>query len=164
LSYDGRTRRARQDWLRLPIGGISPDDADRYLSWLGDAGRVPGARLCTELEWERIARGADDRLFPHGDELADDDANFDLTYGRTDGAYGPDEVGSHPESRSPFDVDDLAGNIMEMVASSDGAGGLVIRGGSYYFSAASARSSNRQPIPRSFRDIAIGLRVCADAD
>jgi formylglycine-generating enzyme required for sulfatase activity len=51
-----------------------------------------------------------------------------------------------------------------MVASSEGAGGLVIRGGSYYFSAASARSSNRQPIPRSFRDIAIGLRVCADAD
>ena len=38
-----------------------------------------------------------------------------------------------------------------------------IRGGGYYFSPASARSSNREQIPRSVRDVAIGLRVCADA-
>jgi formylglycine-generating enzyme required for sulfatase activity len=159
----GRDRRARHDWLRLPIGGISPDDAQHYLRWLRETGRVPGARLCTELEWERAARGADDRLFPHGDELGTDDANFDLSYERIDGAYGPDEIGTHPASRSPFDIDDLAGNIMELVASSEISGGLVIRGGSYYFTAAVARSSNRQPIPPSFRDVAIGLRVCASA-
>ena len=76
---------------------------------------MPGARLCTELEWERAARGADDRLFPHGDELDADDANFDVTYGRVDSAYGPDVVGSHPASRSPFGVDDLAGNVFELV-------------------------------------------------
>ena len=166
LTYEGRTRRASQNWLRFPIGGVSPDDARRFFTWLRETGRVPGARFCTDIEWERAARGADDRLYPHGDDLAPDDANFDLTYDRADGAYGPDEVGAHPESRSPFEVDDLAGNIMELVASSETRDGLLLRGGSYYFTAASARSSNREPVPRSsgsFRDVAIGLRVCADA-
>ena len=163
IIYSGRNRRARQDWLRFPIGGISADDADRYLAWLRQTGRLPGARLCSELEWERAARGGDDRLFPHGDELVEDDTNFDQTYERTDGAYGPDEVGAHPISRSPFEVDDLAGNNMEMVASDEVAGGLVIRGGSYYMNTATARSSNRTAIPRSFRDVTSGLRVCTDA-
>jgi formylglycine-generating enzyme required for sulfatase activity len=163
ITYVGRTRRSTENWLRFPIGGISPDDATRYFAWLRATGRVPGARFCTDLEWERAARGADDRLYPHGDDLEPDDADFDLTYDRTDGAYGPDEVGVHPDSRSPFDIDDLAGNIMEMVASSESPDGLLVRGGGYFFSAASARSSNREAIPRSFRDVAGGLRVCADA-
>ena len=163
ITYTGRNRRARQDWLRFPIGGISPDDAARYLAWLRESGRLPGARFCSEPEWERAARGADDRLFPHGDDLPVDDANFDLTYDRADDAYGPDEVGSHPASRSPFDLEDMAGNVMEMVASDAVPDGLAIRGGAYYLSAATARVSNRLPIPRSFRDVTVGLRVCADA-
>jgi len=163
ITYLGRTRRARQDWLRFPIGGIAPDDVDRYLIWLRETGGVPRARLCSDLEWERAARGGDDRLFPHGDDLAPDDANIDLTYDRVDGAYGPDEVGAHPESRSPFDLDDMAGNIMEIVSSHDRPGGLEIRGGAYYLSAASAHITDRTAIPRSFRDVNAGLRVCADA-
>jgi len=163
IAYLGRHRRARQDWLRFPIGGISADDADRYLAWLREKGRLPGARLCSELEWERAARGGDDRVFPHGDDLAEDDANFDRTYERIDGAYGPDEVGAHPDSRSPFDVDDLSGNIMELVASDVTAGGFAVRGGSYYLSAATTRLTNRTDVPRSFRDVSGGLRVCADA-
>ena len=57
----------------------------------------------------------------------------------------------------------MAGNIMEMVASDEVPEGLAIRGGAYYLSAATARVSNRLPIPRSFRDVTVGLRVCADA-
>jgi len=110
-----------------------------------------------------VARGGDDRLFPHGDELRPDDANFDLTYGRIDSAYGPDAVGSHPQSRSPFGADDMAGNVLEIVTAAGKSDSLVIRGGGYYFGAASARSTNRLPVPATFRDFATGFRVCATA-
>ena len=89
LAYDGRTQRIREDWLRFPVTGISGPDMERYLGWLRSSGRVRNARLCTEVEWEHAARGADDRVFPHGDDLQPDDANFDLTYGRIASAYGP---------------------------------------------------------------------------
>ncbi len=96
--------------MRFPVAGVSSVDTQRYFAWLRQTGQVPDARLCTELEWEQAARGADDRLFPHGDELEGDDANFDVTYGRMTPRTGPTPVGSHPVSRSPFGVDDLAGN------------------------------------------------------
>jgi formylglycine-generating enzyme required for sulfatase activity len=161
VSYVGRKERAVQDWSRFPVAGISPGDVDRYTAWLKATGRVPGARLCTELEWERAARGADDRLFPHGDELRAADANIDVSYGRVDSAYGPDAVGSHPASRSPFGLDDLAGNVFELAVSSVKPNEFVIRGGAYYFAAVTERVSNRESVPASFRDVTTGVRICA---
>jgi formylglycine-generating enzyme required for sulfatase activity len=162
VRYAKRDRRAEQDWLRFPVTGISFEDAEAYMAWLHRTGRVPGARLCSEVEWERATRGEDGREFPHGNVLAPDDANFDLTYGKEPGGFGPDEVGSHPASRSPFGVDDLAGNAWEWTRSSVEPGKVVARGGSYYFAAASARSANRELPERTFRDINVGIRVCAD--
>jgi formylglycine-generating enzyme required for sulfatase activity len=162
LRYAKRERRAEQDWLRFPVTGISLEDASAYTAWLARTRRVPGARLCSELEWERAARGEDGREFPHGDVLAPDDANFDLTYGKEPGGFGPDEVGSHPASRSPFGVDDLAGNAWEWTLSSLQPGEAVARGGSYYFASGSARSANRELPERDLRDVTVGLRVCAD--
>ena len=159
--YAGRGQRARQDWREFPVAGTAPVDAERYLRWLRDTGRVPGARLCTELEWERAARGADDRSYPHGEGLEPDDANFDLTYGRVDSAFGPDVVGAHPASRSPFGVDDLAGNVFELARSSVTADDFVIRGGAYFFNAATCRITNRNTVSATLRDVTTGIRVCA---
>ncbi|GAB4557443.1 MAG: hypothetical protein Tsb0020_01620 [Haliangiales bacterium] len=161
--YRNRTRHASQDWLRFPVTGISWNDASAYVAWLANKRRVPGARLCREDEWERAARGADARVFPHGDALAPGDANFDETYGRDGLAFGPDEVGSHPASRSPFGLDDMAGNALEMVASVLDQGELLIRGGAYYYSTINARAANRALIIEpTFRDLHTGFRVCAD--
>ena len=77
-----RAERSEQDWLLLPVAGISFHDARAYAEWLSRTGRVPGARPCTEFEWERTARGDDDREFPSGDVLRPADANFDATYGK----------------------------------------------------------------------------------
>jgi formylglycine-generating enzyme required for sulfatase activity len=164
FTYAGRDQRARQDWLDFPVAGTAPDDVERYLRWLRDSGRVPRARLCSELEWERAARGADDRAYPHGDDLAPDDANFDLTYGRIDAAVGPDAVGSHPASRSPFGLDDMAGNVLELVRSSLSPQGFVIRGGAYFFNSATCRLTNRTAIWSTYRDVTSGIRVCASAE
>ena len=99
---------------RFPVSGISWQDALAYCRGLNATGRVPGARPCDDHEWERAAKGADAREFPHGNSLAPDDANFDLTYGRRGKAFGPDEVGAHSASSSPFDVDDMVGNVWDI--------------------------------------------------
>jgi formylglycine-generating enzyme required for sulfatase activity len=164
FAYVGRKTLGRQNWLDFPVGGVSLAAAERYAGWLRNTGHVPGARPCTELEWERAARGADDRVYPHGDQLQADDANFDATYGRVDSAFGPDAVGSHERSRSPFGIDDLAGNIFELVVSSQRREEIVIRGGAYYFNAASCRSTNREVVPRTFQDVTTGFRVCASIE
>jgi formylglycine-generating enzyme required for sulfatase activity len=147
--------------LKFPVSAISLEDARAYLAWLDRSGRLPGARLCTEYEWERAARGADDRKFPSGDELGPDDANFDETYGRHPLGYGPDEVGSHPASASPFGVQDLAGNVIEWVRSVRARDEAVVRGGSWYYDRISNRSNNRLVVEPMLRDVRIGLRVCA---
>ena len=162
MTFPGRGVRRTQDWPRLPVTGVTAADAAAYAAWLAGTKRVPGARLCTEIEWERAARGADDRAFPHGNSLAPEDANYDQTYGKVPLAMGPDEVGSHPASRSPFGVDDMAGNAWEWTVSSVDPTGHAARGGSYYFDVNSARVANRETPEPSFRDVSVGLRVCAD--
>jgi len=172
--FPDRKVRREQDWLRFPVALISGEDADAYARWLSETGRVPGARLCSEHEWERAARGADDRVYPHGDHLAPDDANFNETYAREPLAIGYDEVGSHPESSSPFGVDDLAGNVIEWTRPWAGGGyvfggvtatsgtQLMLRGGSWLFDMRTAVATNRSAADASFRDMTVGIRLCAD--
>jgi formylglycine-generating enzyme required for sulfatase activity len=147
------------DWRRFPVTGISFEDAQAYARWLATSGRLPGARLCREDEWERAARGADGRSFPSGATLAGDDANIDETYGRDPLAFGPDPVGLHPGSDSPVGAADMAGNAWEMTVSLSGK--PAIRGGSWYQGALTARSVNREPYEPTARDPLIGFRMCA---
>ncbi|WP_437481623.1 SUMF1/EgtB/PvdO family nonheme iron enzyme [Sorangium sp. So ce1014] len=161
LVYPSRSVRAQQDWLRFPVTGISFAQATEYAAWLHTTGRVRGARLCTDHEWERAARGADSRIFPHGDTLSPGDANFDETYGKESSTMGPDEVGSHPASRSPFGVDDMAGNVLEWAISSIEADKVLLRGGAYLYDQTSVRSDNRTVVDGTFLDPVIGLRICA---
>ncbi|WP_370469463.1 bifunctional serine/threonine-protein kinase/formylglycine-generating enzyme family protein [Corallococcus caeni] len=160
LRYQDRTQRAEQDWRRFPVSGISWEDARAYVAWLDATGRLPRARLCTEREWERAARGADGRDYPHGPTLAPDDANFDATYGRKPRAFGPDVVGTHPASDSPFGVADLSGNVWEWLVT-DTNGAAAYGGGSFYQDALTARSLNHGDGEPRTRFPFIGMRVCA---
>ena len=45
------------DWLYLPVAGVTWFEADAYVNWLDRSGKWPGARLCSEREWERAAWG-----------------------------------------------------------------------------------------------------------
>ena len=161
LHYEHRARRAEQDWTRFPVSGVSYDDAVAYAKWLDHTGRVPGARLCDEYEWERAARGADGRTFPNGESLAPDDANIDATYGRDPLAFGPDEVGSHPASRSPVGADDMAGNAWEWTRSVETDDAQIPRGGGWYYADVNARVVNRQRAEPTMRNVHTGVRVCA---
>lgn len=160
--YPERDRRALADWTKFPVGGIDTADILTYLRWLDRSGRVPGARLCTEHEWERATRGADGRGYPHGESLAPDDANFDDTYGRKVGSMGPDPVGSYPQSVSPFGVHDGTGNIFEITVSPFDPNVYVARGGAFFFDRVTSRLINRYKVDAEFSDSSFGLRVCAD--
>ncbi|MEZ6187014.1 MAG: bifunctional serine/threonine-protein kinase/formylglycine-generating enzyme family protein [Planctomycetota bacterium] len=85
-----------------PIVLVDWFDAYVYARWAG-------ARLPTEAEWERSARGlADVRRFPWGDEDVDEER---AVFGRR--TSGPDPVGTRPRGTSPEGVQDLAGNVWE---------------------------------------------------
>jgi formylglycine-generating enzyme required for sulfatase activity len=114
--------------------------------------------LCSELEWNRAARGADGRDTPSGTALGLDDANVDITYGRDH--MGPDEVGSHPVSDSPYGAADMAGNAFEWTRG-ERPDTYVILGGSYFHDRKTAILANRNEASKSLRDASAGMRVCA---
>ena len=161
LHYQGRTQRAAQDWLRFPVTGLSFADAQAFVQWLAETRRLPGARLCSEQEWERAARGADDREYPHGDALAPSEANYGETYEREPRALGPDEVGAHPASRSPWGLYDMLGNAEEWVRPPSAKGCCLLRGCGYAADAAACAVSQRSEVAPGARTASQGLRVCA---
>jgi toxoflavin biosynthesis protein ToxD len=92
-----------------PVDGVTWWEAAAYAEWLGDELNAPIA-LPSELQWERAARGDDDREYPWGDEHRADAANLlEL------GVGGALPVGSLIAGASPFGVLDLAGNVDEWV-------------------------------------------------
>lgn len=168
LIYTERDRWRSFEWRDLPVTGVSPAEVGGYLAWLDTARGITGARLCREDEWERAARGADSRMFAHGDRLRPDDANFDLTHGKRDRRFGPDAVGSHPPSDSPFGLHDTVANVWELTASlldraDDGGPAMVVRGGSFFHDTKTAAAVNRMTFSRDQREVMVGFRVCIEA-
>jgi len=163
--YPGRTRNEIQDWRRMPVSGIGPVDAVRYTEWLSSTGRVPGARLCSDREWEKAARGADGRTFTTGNRVTPELANVDETYGQRPATFGPDDVGSHPQSDSPYGIHDMQGNALEIVRSFRAPGMFLGKGGSWYYDAPfSGRLSTAETIPSETRATYLGIRLCASSE
>jgi hypothetical protein len=80
--------------------------AEAYCRWVG-------ARLPTEDEWEAAAREDTTRLFPWGDEYVE---SCDAVAVENPGeCYGVQTVGTRSLDRTPRGVNDLAGNVRELV-------------------------------------------------
>jgi formylglycine-generating enzyme required for sulfatase activity len=142
-------------------------------------------RLPTEAEWEYACRAGTTGPFATGENLTTDQANYNGRFpypARSPAAVGefrqrPTPVGSFPANR--WGLSDMHGNVWEWTADWYGAyadGGAanidprgpesgdkrVIRGGSWYFDANSARCGLRYTHAPRDRGFSLGFRVAAD--
>ena len=122
----------------FPVVFVDWDMARVYCEWRG-------ATLPTEAQWEKAARGTDERTYPWGNTGDCTRANYSGG-GSCSGEEGTTAVGSYERGVSPYGAYDMAGNVWEWVNSlyrpypynvSDGREGLagngkrVMRGGSW---------------------------------
>jgi len=129
-------------YYEYPVNWVSPEYAEEYCNWRN-------ARLPTEAEWEKAARGPEGRLFTWGDTFIPGLANYCDLKCILRGYNEPVPVGSHPAGASSYGVLNMAGNMAEWVSDLYDADyysnspeenpegptttdvGHVIRGGSY---------------------------------
>jgi formylglycine-generating enzyme len=162
-----------------PVSLVSHEDARAYCAFRG-------ARLPTEAEWERAARGPNGRRFPWGNLYNSRAANHGrLGLVRTDDRDGYVElapVGAFPQGRTPEGFLDLAGNVAEWVSDYYAPGypdrpetnpkgpppgsvgtSRVVRGGSYEDPAAWLRGAARREADPSTRRPSVGFRCAKNA-
>lgn len=156
-----------------PVVGVSREDASAYCKWLSGKLGVQ-FKLPTEAQWEKAARGTDNRKYPWGNKEPDRRlSNFASKVGKTT------PVGTYPKGASPYGLMDMAGNVWEWCRDWYGkdyyqsspaknptgpknAGSRVFRGGSWYVIAGALRCANRDVGEPSDRDYNLGFRLCQD--
>jgi len=146
-----------------PVVFVNWHMASNYCDWRG-------ARLPTEAEWEKAARGLDKRIYAWGNDFNPDISNVFLS-----GLGGTNAVGIYELGKSPYGVYDMTGNVGEWTSSlyqtypynsEDGredqfsSDQRVIRGGSFGNSDFDTRTVSRFSEDSSKADRTIGFR-CA---
>lgn len=138
--------------LDHPVVLVTHDDAAFYCAWRG-------ARLPTDLEWERAARGTQGQLFPWGDQF-----NPLFVNTREAGTGDTLAVGSFDLVSSPVGAKDMGGLVFEWTdtAYTPEPGARVIKGNSWNRLGGHSRAAAFAWRAETLRDVEVGFR-CADS-
>ena len=174
-----------KDYQNFPVVYVNWDMAKIYCEWRG-------ARLPTEAEWEKSARGENARIYPWGNQFDGSAMNFcdkncigDPDYSSDDGFAMLAPVDSFPEGISKYGLFNMAGNVAEWVSSlykpypydaTDGREDLTIpgerllRGGAWNSNYLFVRTTSRMPrevkldIEKDNQTYGTGFRCARDAN
>ena len=155
------------DFPDNPVVGVSWYDAVQYAKWAKK-------RLPTEAEWEYAARGGlAGKSFPNGDKIDSTMANFGKKY------HGSLKIGSFQPNH--FGLFDMAGNVWEWTADyyqgdyyqtsprenpkgPEKGRFKVIRGGGWLSGAMCNQLYQRNGLPSSWVDFAVGFRCARNVE
>jgi eukaryotic-like serine/threonine-protein kinase len=164
-----------------PVVNVDWGMAKTYCEWRD-------ARLPTEAEWEKAARGESGSVYPWGDIFSCHKGNFDdedkidpyfVPGGpNCDGYVDTSPVGSFPAGASPYGVLDMSGNVWEWVnsltspypynkndgrESANSSNMRSIKGGAFTANDYYSRSSNRSSDIPIASDDTTGFRCALSA-
>ena len=165
----------------FPIAGVTWPETLGYARWLEEKLRQSDSTpaqlkalldsgghvtLPTEAEWEKAARGTDNKVFPWGSRVRTDFANFNsnrplvvgavacppCSYGLSDMSGNVWELTRSPLQDYPYNPDDDEVNLSSDVI-------WVMRGGSYADQVNNVRAAVRGGVDPSVRNLTIGFRI-----
>lgn len=143
----------------LPRENVNWYEAMAFAKWLAN---MLGMKITlpTIAQWQRAAKGDDDRYFPWGDEYNEENCNTLET-----GLKATTPVDRYHKGASPYGVYDMAGNVWEWTLNTAAAAETgrdfrrAVAGGSYVSPCDRAQTSFRYYLDPRVRYSSIGIRL-----